>query len=325
MHVRLPLLSRLSLVCSHAPLLRMHALGDFELSAGCAKAYTNITDEDDLDDFDSPTPESLQCLVDNHRDAVFGGNSQPDLWDEIAPQDSAAGRLADLLQYLVDKFPSQGWERFIDVSTGDLKWENIWMMGHSQSASHVAFMAATLPLRGAGLFAGPQDKACVSSDDCWINQNWTTTNIRGIVHVDEPNYDRITNNWLSAGVLAKPGVRVHDGSAQLPTGRIWIATATPAMLDTGCTPSHCSLAIDTITPVGRDGVGGVNPMLYSRGLWQQMAGLSAPVPVPAPTMAPAPSPADPNTTTSDSKNPINSFQSTMLLATLLFSTLLTMW
>lgn len=58
---------------------------------------------------------------------------------DITPANSIHNRLRALLQYLVQRFPNEGWEQFLDED-GDIRWERVLVGGHSQGGGHAALI-----------------------------------------------------------------------------------------------------------------------------------------------------------------------------------------
>jgi hypothetical protein len=101
-----------------------------------------------------------RCLMLGHKDAVFGGESEPGLWQGVAAHEAIVGRLVSLLRYLHKTDPTAGWSKFLKGSSDTLDWPRIIVGGHSQGAGHAAFLAQQVPAAAAALLSGPQVCGC---------------------------------------------------------------------------------------------------------------------------------------------------------------------
>jgi hypothetical protein len=68
---------------------------------------------------------------------VFGTNTSARI--EVDARNSVEGRLVSLLRYLTNTFPAEAWAQYLGESN-NLVWSNIVAAGHSQGASHAAFI-----------------------------------------------------------------------------------------------------------------------------------------------------------------------------------------
>ena len=81
-------------------------------------------------------------------------NGAAGFW-EVTPTQSVE-RL--LLKSLVDL----GWEAFLTDDTKSIRWERVVVSGHSQGASHAAYLSVARKVRAAVLFSGPQEHPATS-------------------------------------------------------------------------------------------------------------------------------------------------------------------
>ena len=82
-------------------------------------------------------------------------NGAAGFW-EVTPTQSVE-RL--LLKSLVDL----GWEAFLTDDSKSVRWERVVVSGHSQGASHAAYLSVARKVRAAVLFSGPQEHPATSS------------------------------------------------------------------------------------------------------------------------------------------------------------------
>ncbi len=68
---------------------------------------------------------------------IFGTNTSARI--DVDVSNGIEGRLVSLLRYLTNSFPAETWEQFLGDSD-DLVWSNIVVAGHSQGASHAAYL-----------------------------------------------------------------------------------------------------------------------------------------------------------------------------------------
>eukprot|EP00931_Biecheleriopsis_adriatica_P010761 TRINITY_DN111826_c0_g1_i1.p1 TRINITY_DN111826_c0_g1~~TRINITY_DN111826_c0_g1_i1.p1 ORF type:complete len:359 (-),score=23.14 TRINITY_DN111826_c0_g1_i1:52-1128(-) len=219
-----------------------------------------------------------KCLADQHSDAIWGGNSQPDLWQEIESQDSINGRLALLLSFLDQKQPDHGWNAYIDRGmSNQVRWDRIVLGGHSQGAGHSAYMAQTTMLHGAVLLSGPQDDASVPNT--WVDRKlWATTRVVAAKHANETAEETIGANWRRmAMAVGWP----NDGRAwdlghalQSPPYGTVVSNIPPASLLIP-RPYHCSMALDVNTPINSTLASGQKQALYAMFLWPGLYDLAA--------------------------------------------------
>ena len=231
-----------------------------------------------------------RCLARQHEDALWGGASETDIWQDVDVRDSVFGRLRSLLLFLSNEYPSEGWDSYY-IGTADdamwLRWDRIWVVGHSQGAGHAAYLAKTTALAGAGLISGPQDDCVQGGADavCWTRGDYLTADVRMFAHADESDIGTIRDNW---GDNAGEPVTISDAKSLLetddddtvPAGRPWLTSIEP-QVDAACASfsreNHCSTALDNNAPLISEqnvssSLGGGNPYLYSRKIWPGLAG-----------------------------------------------------
>jgi len=225
--------------------------------------------------------DRAKCLRDQHADAIYGGSSQPDLWQEIAPQNSITGRLTLLLSHLNQQQPGQGWNTYLDEQN-QVRWDRVVMGGHSQGSGHSGYMALKIALHGAVLLSGPQDDAEVPS--YWVDEKtWATTRVVAAKHANESAQDVIGANWRRmATALGWPNMGepwdLGDGWGfgrwDYGTVVVHAKPSAEAMKHPKYRPYHCSMAGDSATPMITL-PSGKEEALYALFLWPGLYDLVA--------------------------------------------------
>ena len=88
------------------------------------------------------------CSARLHESVVSGSVAHP-LWP-VPPSESIRTVALAALQTI-------GWQQFLLADGGGIDWRKVVISGHSQGASHAAYMSSTLPLAAAVLLSGPQE------------------------------------------------------------------------------------------------------------------------------------------------------------------------
>ena len=176
-------------------------------------------------------------LMEYHNTVLFGGNS--DLLS-ISSNQSVIGRLKSLILKLIDqKFNLSVLQNAITISESgniELKYEKFIFSGHSQGASHVAYLSKAVQLHRAILFSGPQDLISRDEKDAmvsWLLGPFKTTSIYAFMHAEEEGTaDLIQENWHlmePLGVASFPqegrkhlvGVQIYSSYSIVDCGLTW--------------------------------------------------------------------------------------------------------
>jgi len=242
---------------------------DAERNALCASAHPV-----------SPN-DVAKCVFLAHANAVFGGESEPGLWQHVSSEESIVGRLTALLLHLRAMTPEDGWGSFLN---GDdlIIWSKIIILGHSQGAGHASYIAQTFPIKAAGLLSGPQDECvgCPAETRLWLESPWACTTIGALASAAEDTIDVIQANWArmaAAGALAMPAVDVgfglapahsaHDRCSPRKPMVSWLAPRDAATPRT----AHRSTALDADSPVAAvSELSGAALRLYSLDAWPSL-------------------------------------------------------
>lgn len=182
----------------------------------------------------------------------------------VAPADAIENRLLKALQFLANRYPSEGWGNFVDGNV--LRWGKIRVGGHSQGGGHAAFMGKDLVLDGITCLSSPDDwDTRLNAPSAWIAKPRATPASRmwgfGNVNDDLVPFAHATANWNLFGMGAFGATSsVDSGSAPWGNGSHELSTA----LNSG-TSSHNMPAVDVATPKAADGSALFAPV------WRQIA------------------------------------------------------
>ena len=135
-----------------------------------------------------PGVDATECNVALHEAVLFGASAEagasPDgaagaLWD-VPTNESVSSLLASGLREL-------RWTQFLSADATEVRWDRVVVAGHSQGASHAAYLSVARRVRAALLFSGPQEvPACAG----WLG--WGAPTLRRAVYAlreecgDEP-------------------------------------------------------------------------------------------------------------------------------------------
>lgn len=249
-----------------------------------------------------PTVEdTVECLAQQHEDALFGGRYGASattgptggadveaFWQEIDARDSISGRLGMLLRHLDEEYPDEGWGDYYYYSSSKSAtnfpntipnpiFERITFIGHSQGAGHAAYLARMRAVRGAALLSGPQDECvgCATDTTFWVDGPFNSTAITALAHADdgdeyEPTLPIIRSNWARFGTFPSTDP-VDIGTASYDVCRSPIVTSLrPASTSSCGRRGHCSTALDDSTPF-LETTFGEAIKVYGIDLWRSLA------------------------------------------------------
>lgn len=146
--------------------------------------------------FDLCPGQPDDCYEDVRLEVLLGiesGHSPPD----VDPDNAAFHRLSRLLSYLHARFPSEGWDAYLQA--GKPRWERIVVAGHSQGGGHAAMTARLHETAGALLFSATEPKA-------WTSTSFATPADRffALAHAKEPIFAGIVRSWANIGIPGLP-------------------------------------------------------------------------------------------------------------------------
>jgi len=122
-----------------------------------------------------------------------------------------------------------GWSEYLSAGTPD--WSRIVISGHSQGASHAAYIAYKRQVQGALLLSGPQD-ACGDDGASWAEEaaKLNKENIFGCYAMDEPGKPAIERNLAFMSEVLRVNM---TGRSTSHGSRAWCAP-----------PTHCATGVD---------------------------------------------------------------------------------
>jgi len=216
----------------------------------------------------SGLPEQVNCLTQQHEDAINGGtyglthfkDGNP-FWAGVEPRDSITARIGFLLKFLDTTYPEAGWGRlYTDASPFPTpKWDRLIFMGHSQGAGHAAYLAQTKRTKGTVMVSGPQDQCtdCPAGTEFWMDKPYLTSKSTAFASGDEPligimkdNWSRMTKSGGSTwkmGEVADVGFATDRSKVEVCDSPV-VSTVKFAPTSTCGGKEHCSTAIDDSVP-----------------------------------------------------------------------------
>lgn len=247
----------------------------------------------------STTELKLECLVEQHNDAIYGGTYGADreydnaeFWKPVDARDSIAGRLGLLLAQLDVTYPEEGWEKYYTAAEGIYpdslpvpNWKKISFMGHSQGAGHAAYLAQTKEIAGAVMISGPQDECigCPVDTKLWLDEDFSTSAVTAFAHGDasedflEPTLPIMRNNWSRMAVTGT--VSFNNPLEVVDTGDYTdydvcktpiISSIAPSDMSPCGRKGHCATALDDSAPTIKD-TSGNNVYVYAMDIWAEVA------------------------------------------------------
>ena len=189
------------------------------------------------------------CMEQVRAEIITGNSVSP--YVTVDRDNSIGGRLIDLLRYLHQRFPSEGWDQFLEAG-GGLRWEQIAVGGLSQGGGHAAYIAKLHEVPRVVMFGAPAD-GYNGQVAPWMQAGATpVTRYFGFKHVRDP-FTSIEPNWLAIGLAAFGIPSFVDTSTDDRFGgsHMLVTDALPA---TGTYEhAHPSVFADGATPRRSDG------------------------------------------------------------------------
>jgi hypothetical protein len=228
-------------------------------------AYPNDTSVFDLC---APSPDP-DCAGKARREILTGADLSPVV--SVNRDGSIIGRLEDLIRYLDQTFPSEGWGSLL--VSGQLDWSRITMAGHSQGSGHAAYLGKLFSLDRIVMFSGPSDVGLTPTTPApWLSLPNVTPASRqfGFTHTGDELVPLalVGQNWTLLGLSEfGPNTSVDGATAPYGLSRRLVTSAAPNPMPIGPVPQprHSSPVVDAVTPLDAQGA-----PLY-RPVWTYLA------------------------------------------------------
>lgn len=179
---------------------------------------------------------------------VFDGKDRNDSIS-VDSVNSIRTRTLNLLKYLDNNFPAEGWSRFY---TGDsIVWEHIILSGHSQGGGHAGILSKLHRVERVVMFAAMDWIGLLGRNADWITWAGKTPEDRyyGFTHEQDEkvNFTRQLTTWSNYGMASYGAeVLVDTTSTPFDGSRMLFTRETPAN-DTS--KFHGSMVADPYTPM----------------------------------------------------------------------------
>jgi pimeloyl-ACP methyl ester carboxylesterase len=184
------------------------------------------------------------CFWNIRQEIVIGIDAFSDI--EVSGESSVAGRLRDVLLYLVAQDAEGSWQQFIDQR--EVQWSLVTVAGHSQGAGHAALLGKLYALQRVILIAGPNDYHVDADMPApWLSKASATPVHRWYAWLH--TYD--SSIPVKEQIQQLDALRVPSSEARFPAASV-IPQGTHrvmANMDSGSPYTHLSLVIDAYTPV----------------------------------------------------------------------------
>jgi hypothetical protein len=107
-----------------------------------------------------------ECSGDTRLEILDGSDPDSSRAD-VSVANSIDNRLTQLLKYLTDQYPDEGWSRFLDDDGP--KWSQIAVGGQSQGAGQAALIAKLRQVDRVVMLSGPPDARIPDEVDAWVS------------------------------------------------------------------------------------------------------------------------------------------------------------
>lgn len=180
------------------------------------------------------------------RQETFDGTNQT-LALNINADNCIRGRLTKLLQYLVLKYPSQGWGQYL--VSGQVAWSKVILAGHSQGGGHAFYISKKVNLAKAISFASMDWNTLLGRSAAWIADPALTpvANMYSFISPRDQvfNYNNVQTQLNELGIQ---GTATSIDNIASPYGntRRLITNTTPAI--TLLVPDHNITCLDQYVP-----------------------------------------------------------------------------
>ena len=213
----------------------------------------------------------LTCYGTVRRDDFNG--TDPSSFSDVAPDQSIAARLADLLSYLASKYPSEGWVTLSGWRKGQL--------GHDRGGRPLSrWWRCRIHRQGRedrgrrhAVLGGRLDDH-VAAGGCHLPDNRAPTPLSryvGFDHTGDPFYPKIRTDWTALGLdELGPATSVdHQSAPYAGSHQLITSVAVPPEI----LATHDSTAVDSATPMCPDGTPEFAPV------WRYMMQVAGGLPI----------------------------------------------
>ncbi|MCA9491951.1 MAG: hypothetical protein KC621_18590, partial [Myxococcales bacterium] len=188
-----------------------------------------------------------ECFDEVRTEMMFGDDTSAhvDIW----PSDSVIGRLDTLMAYLVQTYPSEGWDAYWDSANG-MRWDQVVVYGWSVGAGQGAYLGMLEQTRSQVHVSGPLDilaGTAIPAD--WESQPRATPECQqwAMYHQEEPGANNPSLPDLFPEVLSLIGIDEEPVDVDLVAppygGARMMNTAKTDYQEYWCTP-HQAMAMD---------------------------------------------------------------------------------
>lgn len=194
------------------------------------------------------------CFEDLRLEILTGSDTTSEL--AVNRANSISNRLVKLLHYLDERFPEDGWARFLNPD-GEIDWSKIIVSGHSQGAGHAAMIGHLHRVARVAMFAGATDySAYFGRPAPWIAEPGATPpeDFTGFGHTADVLVpaNRLVELWTELG-LAGSGAVVNVDREPPPFGDSQMLLTSAEPDGSGAFLNHGSVVVDEYTPKHPDG------------------------------------------------------------------------
>jgi hypothetical protein len=208
------------------------------------------------------------ACFENIRLEILDGVDRSPLVD-VSAANGIENRLTKLLQFLTERYPDDGWDRFL--LQGRPKWSQIAVGGSSQGGGQAAIIAKVHLVARVVLFSASTDSIHTEAPQ-WLATHITPSErYWGLAHDRDDFFLPILASWDSLGI-AVFGDTAYVDAREPPYGytHMLVTNVLPRTGSYANNAAHRATANDPFTPVAPDGT----PLL--RDAWRYM--LTAPQP-----------------------------------------------
>lgn len=180
------------------------------------------------------------------REEIICGTNTSSLID-VDVTNSIIYRLDALLRYLTNQYPTEAWQAFVDEN-GHVLWSNVVIAGHSQGASHAAFIAKSKTVSRAVLFGNEADWVTGLGAAPWFSRPSSTPTYRYLAFTHEQ--DLVASQFASWDAMSISGVAINVESSQGAPfdGSHRLVTDLAPAVGTNWLAYHSAPVVDLFTP-----------------------------------------------------------------------------